>query len=214
MTAAKTATPNVAILGSVALPVRFSYLHAHTPKKKKDDNGSVQINEDTGKPVMVYSVQIRVPKADTAGKAAADKAIAAAGADFFGDKYAALAKTPQFKTPFRDGDVEADAKEDPTLKGHWFFNASSINKPGVVGPRRNPDTGKFDQLGEDEIKSGDYGKVSIGFFGFKGKASGVAAGLNNLQLLKIGESLGGRSSAENDFDDEDAELDGVDNALL
>lgn len=209
---ATTQSPTKVKLGSVACPVRFSYLYAHTPKKKKDDNGNVVINEDTGKPVMIYQVQIRVPKTDVAGKAEADKAIAAAGAEFFGDKYAALAKTPQFKTPFRDGDLEAEAKDDPTLVGHWFFNASSVNKPGVVGPRRNPETGKFDQLDESEIKSGDYGKVSIGFFGFKGKASGIAAGLNNIQLLRVGDALGSRTSAEQDFDDEDADID--DNALL
>jgi hypothetical protein len=147
-----------------------------------------------------------MPKADVAGKKAADAAIDAAGAEFFGDKYAALKKAGTLKLPFRDGDAEADAKGDPSLEGHWFFNCSSTQKVQVVGPKRNLDTGKFDQLTEDEIKSGDYGKVNIGFFGYKGKANGVAAGLGPIQLLKVGDPLGSRTSAEQAFEDEDAEL--------
>lgn len=201
------ANPKAVTLGSVAMPVRFSYLHAHTPQKKKDDNGNVVINEDTGKPILTYSAQIRVPKADVKGKAAADAAIEAAAAEFFGNKYAALKKSGSLKTPFRDGDAEAEVKEDPTLVGHWFFNCSTLNKPSVVGPRKNPDTGKFDQLAEGDIKSGDYGKVFVNFFGFDGKSKGVAAGLGPIQKLRDGDPLGNRTTAEQVFDDEDVEDD-------
>ena len=52
----------------------------------------------------------------------------------------------------------------------------------------------------EPIKSGDYGRVSVNMDGFDTAGNrGVAAGLNNVQLLERGESLGGRTDAATDF---------------
>lgn len=185
-------------LGSREFPVRFSYLHAHTPQPEKDDDGAVKV-DDQGNPILKYSAQIIIDKRDKGAKAAIDKAVKAALLEEFGSKQPA---TP--KLPLRDGDLEWEEKEAPHLKGCWFFNCSSKQKPDVVGTTRDIEN-KLERLGEDEIKSGDYGRVTIRFFGFTGKQKGVAAGLNNIQKLKDGESLGGKASAEEDFGDFDDE---------
>ena len=56
-------------------------------------------------------------------------------------------------------------------------------------------------------KTGVYGRASITFYAFNSSGNkGIACGLNNLQLIRPGEPLGGKASAESDFatdDDED-----------
>lgn len=202
MTTTTTQDPCRVKIGSVALPVRLSFLHAHTPTKKKDDNGNVVIDEDTGRPVLLYSAQIRVDKRDKAAKAAIDAAVQTAKADFFGKK---VPPDSMLKLPLRDGDAEADSKEDESLRGFWFFNCSSKRKPEVVGPRRDPETQKFPRVDESDIKSGDWAIVTVNFYGFSAKSKGVAVGLGNIQFIREGEALGNARSAESDFDDEDGD---------
>ena len=49
--------------------------------------------------------------------------------------------------------------------------------------------------------SGCYGRISVNFYGFNSNGNrGIAAGLGNIQKLRDGESLGGRTNAEDDFD--------------
>ncbi len=58
-----------------------------------------------------------------------------------------------------------------------------------------------------EVYSGVYGRASINFYAFNSNGNkGIACGLNNLQKIRDGEPLGGKSRAEDDFaieDDED-----------
>jgi len=66
-------------------------------------------------------------------------------------------------------------------------------------------------LDETEVYSGCYGRASVNFFPYSHKGNrGVACGLNNVQKLADGESLGGRSRAEDDFD---AVYDDIDDLL-
>ena len=54
--------------------------------------------------------------------------------------------------------------------------------------------------------SGVYGRASINLYAFNTNGNrGIACGLNNLQLIRAGEPLGGKASAEADFaaDDDD-----------
>ena len=54
-----------------------------------------------------------------------------------------------------------------------------------------------------EVYSGVYGRASINFYAFNSNGNkGIACGLNNLQKLRDGEPLGGRSRAEDDFADD------------
>lgn len=209
--------PTHLTLGSVEFPVRFSYANFHTAVVD-DEN---KIDKKTGKPKEFYSCQVIIPKADKATKAAIDKAVAAAATAKLGDK-----KVPSsWKLPLRDGDEEYDEKGEH-LKDHWFFNCKSIGRPNVVGTRKytqedidawdadnehetseykaknRPKLGKLAKLAEDEIKSGDYGRISVDFYYFENESKGIAAGLGNVQKLKEGDPLGGtRTSAEDDFGD-------------
>ena len=59
-------------------------------------------------------------------------------------------------------------------------------------------------LERSEVYSGVYGRASIHFYAFNTNGTkGIACGLNNLQKIRDGESLGGKTRAEDDFADED-----------
>ena len=103
------------------------------------------------------------------------------------------------KTPLRDGDIERP--DDPAYANAYFINANSATAPGIVDADRNP------VLTRSEVYSGVYGRASINLYAFNSNGNkGIACGLNNLQLIRPGEPLGGKASAEADFatdDDED-----------
>lgn len=63
------------------------------------------------------------------------------------------------------------------------------------------------------VYSGCYCNVSVNFYAFNANGNrGVAAGLSNIQFVKDGERLSGKSSAESEFDalDEDEDVLGGD----
>ncbi|MNV25452.1 hypothetical protein D3C71_1165480 [compost metagenome] len=63
-------------------------------------------------------------------------------------------------------------------------------------------------LDSTEVYSGCFGRVSLNFYAFDTKGNkGVAAGLNNVQKMSDGDYLGGRSSAEDDFDELEGDSD-------
>ena len=95
------------------------------------------------------------------------------------------------KLPLRDGDTE---REDEAYAGHWFINANSKTAPQIVDKAVKP------ILDRDEVYSGCYARVSLNFYAFNSNGNkGIACGLGNIQKIRDGESLGGRSSATDDF---------------
>ena len=97
--------------------------------------------------------------------------------------------------PLRDGDTERD---DEAYKNSFFVNANSTTAPQIVDRSVQP------ILDRSEVYSGCYGKISVTFYGYNSNGNrGIAAGLGNIQKLKDGESLGGRTSAADDFQTED-----------
>lgn len=171
--------------------VRFSYVHAFEPSAMKDAQGQLK-----GDPK--YSVNIIIKK----GSKQLDriqKGIEAAKAAGLNTKFNGKIPTVNFKIPLRDGDVERP--DDPNYAGCMFINASSKTKPGVIDANGNP------IIDSTEFYSGCYGRASINFYPFnRDGGKGIAAGLNNLQKLRDGEALGGRTSAEEDFADPIDEL--------
>ncbi len=163
--------------------VRLSYVNVFTPRAVDDD-------PDGDKK---YSVSVLVPKDDKEQVAALKAAIEAAkqlGKSKWGGKF-----PPKLKMPLRDGDEEKP--DDEAYAGHWFFTASSKNKPGIIDLMKNEITDP------EVLYSGCYGRVVVNFYPFSKKSNGVAAGLNNIQKVKDGDQLGGaRVSAEEDFDDD------------
>ena len=90
--------------------------------------------------------------------------------------------------------------DDEAYAGCYFFNANSRQAPQVVDSKVQP------ILDQSEVYSGCYGKISVTFYGYNSNGNrGIAAGLGNIQKLKDGESLGGRTSAADDFQTEDDE---------
>ena len=144
-----------------------------------------------------YSASILSPKSDTKTLAKVKAAIQAAYEEGEG-KLKGNGKTApslaSLKTPFRDGDTERP--DDEAYAGHWFINANSNTAPGVVDANREPiyDT--------SEIYSGVYARVSLSFYAFNSNGNrGIACALQNIQKVRDGEALGGKSKAEDDFND-------------
>lgn len=161
--------------------VRLSYANVWEPK--------AAIEGQTPK----YSVSIIIPKSDTETIAKVQAAIDAAideGISKFGGKKPNKAA---LKLPLRDGDVERD--EDEAYANAYFINANSPLAPQIVDARVQP------ILEHSEVYSGVYARVSINFYAFNSSGSkGIACGLGNIQKVRDGEPLGGKTKAENDFD--------------
>ena len=162
---------------------RFSYANVWDPKAPL--NG--------GKPK--YSVSLIIPKTDTKTIEAVNEAIKAAyeeGESKLKGTAKVVPALDAIKTPLRDGDKERPG--DPAYAGSYFINANSDTAPGIVDANCNQ------ILDRSECYSGVYGRASINFYAYNSNGNrGIAAGLNNLQVLRKGESLGGKSSAEDDF---------------
>ena len=137
-----------------------------------------------------YSVSLIIPKSDTVTVNKIKAAIAAAyeeGQSKLKGNGKTVPALSVLKTPLRDGDLERP--DDQAYADAYFINANSATAPGIV-----------------EVYSGVYGRASINLYAFNSNGNkGIACGLNNLQKIRDGEPLGGKSRAEDDFatDDED-----------
>lgn len=153
---------------------RLSYFHGWEP---------VSVNGGAEK----YSVSVLIPKDDTETINAVNAAIEEGIAKFGGKKPNKAA----IKIPLRDGDVERD---DEAYKGHYFINANSKTAPQIVDKSVKP------IMDRGEVYSGCFARVSLNFFAFNSNGNkGVACGLGNIQKIKDGEPLGGKTSAADDF---------------
>ena len=165
---------------------RWSYVNAWEPKS---------INGGAPK----YSVSLIIPKSDTKTLEKIRAAIQAAyeeGQSKLKGNGRSVPALSALKTPLRDGDTERP--DDEAYANSYFVNANSGTAPGIVDADRNP------ILERSEVYSGVYGRASINFYAFNSNGNkGIACGLNNLQKIRDGEPLGGKSRAEDDFAEED-----------
>ena len=170
--------------------VRLSYANIFEPKS---------INGSEPK----YSVSLIIPKEDTQMVETIKQAIENAKER---DKGKWNGKIPaNLKTPLRDGDEERP--DDEAYANSYFVNANSTKAPAVVSTEKDRSTGKAIQLGEDEVYSGCYARVSINFYGFNASGNkGIACGLGNIQKVADGERLGGGSTAEEDFEFDEVDV--------
>ena len=180
---AKFNNPTKVITG---VNTRWSYVNAWEPKS---------INGGAPK----YSVSLIIPKSDKKTLEKIRAAIQAAYEEGQGKLKGNGKSVPALsvlKTPLRDGDAERP--DDEAYAGSYFINANSGTAPGIVDADRNP------VIDRSEIYSGVYGRASINFYAFNSNGNkGIACGLNNLQKIRDGEPLGGKSRAEDDFAAED-----------
>lgn len=159
--------------------VRLSYANVWEPKS---------INGGAEK----YSVSLIIPKSDIKTLTAIQKAIDAAieeGRGKFGGK---IPNKSALKLPLRDGDI--DRPDDEAYANCYFVNANSSTAPEIVDKARDP------ILNRSEVYSGVYARVSINFYAFNSNGNrGIACGLGNIQKVRDGEPLGGKTSAADDF---------------
>lgn len=150
-----------------------------------------------------YSVSLIIPKEDTKTVEKIKAAIKAAyeeGESKLKGNGKSVPALKAIKTPLRDGDLERP--DDEAYKDSYFINANSTTAPGIVDANRD------EIIDRSEVYSGVYGRASINFYAFNSNGNrGIAVGLNNLQKLSDGESLGGKSKAEDDFADCDEDED-------
>lgn len=160
--------------------VRFSYVNVFEPRSIEGQDAK-------------YSTSLIIPKSDKKTIQKINQAIeaaATAGLAKFGGK-----RPANLKSPLRDGDEERP--DDLTYKNSFFINANSRIRPGVVDENLNAITDR------DLFYSGCYGRASLTFYAYNTNGNrGIACGLQNVQKLKDGERLGGRSAAEDDFQSE------------
>ncbi len=182
---AKFNNPTKVITG---VNTRWSYVNAWEPKS---------INGGAPK----YSVSLIIPKSDTKTLEKIRTAIQAAyeeGQSKLKGNGRSVPAISALKTPLRDGDAERP--DDEAYANSYFVNANSGTAPGIVDADRNP------ILERSEVYSGVYGRASINFYAFNSNGNkGIACGLNNLQKIRDGEPLGGKSRAEDDFAEADEE---------
>lgn len=179
--------------------VRLSHVHLHEARENKYSKA------------IEFSVAALIPK-DNAGDIKGMKdAIASLKKQMYADNKKPV--PPQFWNPLRDGDN--DVKQDgtpygPECKGHYVVNCKTDvdHAPNVVGTQRDADD-KFMKLGRRDIKSGDWGRVSIALAGYVKGTGGVGVYLSSVQKVREGDPLGSQSSAEADFKDFDDEDDGM-----
>lgn len=181
----KAANPLKVITGP---DTRWSFANVWEPKS---------INGGTPK----FSVSLIVPKSDikTVGKlkAAIEAAYREGEAKLKGNGKS-VPPMAAIKNPLRDGDIERP--DDSAYANAYFINANATAAPGIVDADRNP------ILTRSEVYSGVYGRASISFYAFNSNGNkGIACGLNNLQKMRDGEPLGGKTSAESDFATEEDE---------
>lgn len=146
-----------------------------------------------------FSVSLIIPKSDRKTLEKIRTAIQAAYEEGQGKLKGNGKSVPALsalKTPLRDGDTERP--DDEAYANAYFVNANSSTAPGIVDADRQP------IIDRSEVYSGVYGRASINFYAFNSNGNrGIACGLNNLQKIRDGEPLGGKSRAEDDFATED-----------
>lgn len=171
------------VVTSLTNPVRLSYAFLFQPVK--DDSGKLK-----------YQTQIIISKNDTETLQKISAAMKiAADVQWNGE-------VPDgARIPLRDGDKTGDggvpkkykAGEEP-YGGNYFMNLKSDYAPEVVDQamRKITDSG--------QIISGDYASVSMNCFAYDNdKGFGISFGLGNVQLVRKGEPLGSRISADKEF---------------
>lgn len=103
-------------------------------------------------------------------------------------------KKASFKKCLRDGDEEIETEGRPAhYKGMSFFNANNTSQPGIVGPDTKP------LMDRDRLYSGCYVNIDVNFAPFANESKGVGAYINHIMLVREGERLDGRQSAEEAF---------------
>ena len=177
--------------------VRCSYVSVFAPRLNTNSNE------------MEYSMELMIPKSDTATVSAVKKAMKASEAFKF-PKGRPNPKLKEWYDPLIDADdaMALDAEDNevplttkrPETKGCYLLRVKNKEAVPIVDRNRQP------VLDQSEFASGDYARASINAHPFDvGKNAGVTFFLNAIQVVGKGEPLGGGVNVETEFDDWDEE---------
>ena len=168
-------------------PVRFSYLHVFEPWKSEGG--------DANKPAY-YTATLLIPKSSKELLDRVRRAVVSAYEEAVTGKWESK-RPAKWWNPLQDGDIPKDDGEDrgEAYHGHFYLNAKSLTRPGVVGADMQP------IMSTEDFYSGCYGYASVAFGGFKSNGNyGVSCYLNNLMKTRDGDPLGsGKTRPEDDF---------------
>ena len=168
-------------------PCGLSYTHLFDKYSPEGDSAN-------GK----FMTNVLIPKGEKETVNAINKAIEKAVEIGMVSKWGGK-KPKKIDLPLRDG----DEKEDDVYSDNFYINAKASTRPGIVDRKMCPITD------EDDVYSGMWAIVSITFYAYDVNGNrGIACGLDNVMKYKDDTRLGGRSSAESDFDG--IELDDID----
>ena len=164
--------------------VRLSFPHLFQP---------YSINPDDDPKFSAMLLISKKDKASLRAIRAAEKAAIEKGRNTkFGGKV-----PPNLATILKDADEDGSAEDYPEREGHFYMSVSANpnRRPAVV------DTQVQKIVDESEVYSGVYANVSVTAFPYTfGKKKGISFGLNNVQILGYGESLGGGKRADEEFE--------------
>lgn len=94
----------------------------------------------------------------------------------------------------RDEETGKEFLPDPYVDGATYMNLKSTNKPGVVDEQVQP------IIDPSKIYPGCWMRATISAYAYDQAGNrGVNFGLQNLQFVKDGDPLGGRTKPEDDF---------------
>lgn len=113
---------------------------------------------------------------------------------------------PRMRHPVKDGDDMGREEFD----GKNTVQASSLNKPGIVGADLKP------VIDADEIYSGAYYRASVRCFAWEHPTGGkgVSLALDNVMKVRDGEAFSGKTDAKTDFSDFAQPANSTDSGLL
>lgn len=159
-------------------------------------NARSQENEDGTESKPKYSLVMIFDEDEDLAKMT--KLAKQAAKDKWGDKIPRSARV----NPFRDGGEKEDEGIEGFEEGMQFATASTFFRPGIVDKDREA------IIDQDEFYSGCYARATVTAYAYEVKGNkGCSFGLMNIQKLKDGDQLSGRTSAEDDFGDDDDEDD-------
>lgn len=119
-------------------------------------------------------------------------AAGAAAQEKFGKRLQDPVFAAKVRSPFRDQGEKPEL--EGYVKGSIFINATSQQKPGLV------DENVQSIIESHKFYSGCYAIATVNAFAYEQMGNvGVAFGLNNIQKVRDGDPLGGRTRPEDDF---------------
>jgi hypothetical protein len=185
--------------------VRISYANLFEPRPVGEGDNAK----------MKYSTAVIVPY-DHPQAESLKKKIDALGTSKFGDGWGAVKRKrnplrdpwKEYEKARKEAEDEGDDPDeipapDESTRNCYVINCSSERKPQIVDRQLQP------ILDESEIYSGCYVNISVGGYAYDKEGNkGVGWGLNNVQLVKQGERLGGAPNAEEEFETMEEDDDG------